>query len=1306
MSISFSGLASGLDTSSWVESLVALKKSKVTTLEQEKSNLEYTKEAVSEIKSYFSAFRTSLEKVTDAKLGASSTDLFAQYTATSSDMDIFSALASVDSEEGSYQIAVQQLATCTTAFSDYSYNTTYTETTSATGSSTLTSIGVNIDGAAIIGVSVNGIERELTLNEFDTIDSFVSKLKNIGAEANFNEQSATLSLNIDMSDINDIGGTGIVDALNLVKVNEGYQSGIWQIEQTDTITATASTATKLSELGTGQYVNGTVFIKNSSGEESSFTVNNNTTIAQFIGELQSKGLYANLTSDGLLEISGGSIISGGTFDAISFFGLENSTESSTAVGNSLSTTILVPNKVELSTRFVEDLGVSKGYFAITNSNGDRYYDKIYSGMTIADLMTDLGNLGISATLDAANGVMSLSGGTFASLSDAEVVALCNSNNITETDVNARKGTNLLSLLRDNVNSSWNFSNIYNANHIEIPSAITGAITRDTKLSDIIVDGISGVDAYQTGYITVIKNGVQTSIMLNQDDTVGSFMDGLKMFGFESIINDNGQIIIRNASNASLMEYTGNDAASNILDIIGANSDDWVFSNVYESSAQKVITTNTYNINATEETKLSDIASNFAGILEVYIDNERNIVNISDDETVGSFLNKFRGLGLQADITNGKVTIQSGFKEMSIKPIGTEGSLTTSNIANSAHPLGLTFMVGNTDLGNFISSSSPIQSTTTATESKTLSVSNDAGLSTEFSKLNISDGSLTIYHDGQKAVFRIGKTYDSNGNVVDDVNTLGDLLDRIQSKFSDVYFKVNEQGYLLNGYLTFCSNSGAQIEVGATTDTSNFVSITGIAKNSLGLVESARELYCVNNESLVTADGLFRRGTVTEGTFIIGDEEFTIDSNTRLADIVSQINYSENSHATAYWDNVKGELVIQSKTSGTAYVNIEAGTSNFTDIMGFTSSTEWNANISAYNNSNVLSFSSDILINIDTTINEALSMLNDANHQARIDVTGNTAKLVVKELSSNTDLTVATIENASDDIKNGTAKFSKILDQTMGKSSYSNSSDFLAAKSTKLTVEASKMAVSAQKLGDNAKFTINGTSYTSTSNEIKSDVSRIKGVTINLNGTSEGESVTLKVGRDTDIISNAIQDVVDSYNSLMENVDKAIEKGGTLSTESSLKMIRNQLRSLMTSSIAGSSVFKNLDAIGIGVAAATGTNISTSNESIVAMKFDADKFAKAFNSDQSALKSLLVGTGENFGKGVFDKLEEIVEKSLEGGYFSSAEKSYTEQIRKVGEKITKANKSVETYKSQLEAKFKTMDMLISKMNQQYSSFLSN
>ena len=77
MTISFSGLASGLDTSSWVESLVALKQAKIDTLEEEKETVLLSKETLDNIKSFFTSFRSMIEKVTDAQLGVASMDLVA-----------------------------------------------------------------------------------------------------------------------------------------------------------------------------------------------------------------------------------------------------------------------------------------------------------------------------------------------------------------------------------------------------------------------------------------------------------------------------------------------------------------------------------------------------------------------------------------------------------------------------------------------------------------------------------------------------------------------------------------------------------------------------------------------------------------------------------------------------------------------------------------------------------------------------------------------------------------------------------------------------------------------------------------------------------------------------------------------------------------------------------------------------------------------------------------------------------------------------------------------------------------------------
>ncbi len=93
MSISFSGLASGLDTTSWVESLVALRQAKVEGYEEEKTGIESMQETLSNIKSFFSSFRSMIEKVTDASFGIPTMDIFAQKLATSSDTSVLTAAA-------------------------------------------------------------------------------------------------------------------------------------------------------------------------------------------------------------------------------------------------------------------------------------------------------------------------------------------------------------------------------------------------------------------------------------------------------------------------------------------------------------------------------------------------------------------------------------------------------------------------------------------------------------------------------------------------------------------------------------------------------------------------------------------------------------------------------------------------------------------------------------------------------------------------------------------------------------------------------------------------------------------------------------------------------------------------------------------------------------------------------------------------------------------------------------------------------------------------------------------------------------
>jgi len=798
-----------------------------------------------------------------------------------------------------------------------------------------------------------------------------------------------------------------------------------------------------------------------------------------------------------------------------------------------------------------NLNITEGAFYVYN-NGVRTTETITSDMTIDDLKALFAKNGLIVDIDQ-NG--SISVGAY-------------NNTYLATSATSGANSNIVSTLF----AEWDFVNIYTSNGITIPKDVIKAVTRDTKLADI------NEGTYVDGCITVVHDGIQTNISLTADDTIGTLIDELALYGFNSVINNSGQLIIKSDGDSTLKEYTGADKASNLLDLLGINSANWVLTNSYSNNDTKTYEVITSHINATDDTLLSELdiiwgddVLKAQGQLAVTVDGVTHKINITDNETFGSLKEKFAVLGLEAAISDGVFMIQSGYKDMNFDMANTTSSIVTN--------LGLVF---HDDLGGYSAtdSMSSVEQTTTVVTSHTDSVANYAGYDTKLGLLNISDGTLSIYKNGEKATIQIKKD-----------ETFGDLRSRISSAFSDVDLTF-EDGYLK----IFSKNPDDSIEVGATTDTSNFAAITGISSDGK-TVSSARELYCVNSDSVIMNSGLFRRGDVTEGTFIVGDATFSISNTTTLAGLISQINSNDAANATAYWDSIDGKLVIKSRTTGSALINIEAGTSNFTDIMGYTNTT-WAADGS---------------------------------------------------------------------------------------------------------VETTKMNVNVQDVGNNAKFSINGTYYTSNSNTITSDISRIKGLTINLKGLTEDSSVTLTVERDKETLANAVSDIVDSYNELMKNVDEAISKDGKLHDQSVLKLVRNQLRNMMTSSDAGTTVFRNLDAIGIKVENASANNISTDN--ITTLTFDKDKFIQAYEADEDALKALLIGSDSNTG--IFTKVETLIESSLKAvtGYFATAEASYDREVKDIENKIDKQKKALDRYRAQLEAKFASMDILIANMQQQYSSFLT-
>ena len=1151
----------------------------------------------------------------------------------------------------------------------------------------LSQFGIN--GGNIL-ITQQGVNYTVNVDptQIITIGDFRNLLSQYGFTTSIDDQGRLSVAGIGESYLTTIaGGSNILDVLGLTDwtLGEITQSSDY-LGDTEVIVNRISMTDKISELTDAAgnnlgITNGQIYVYQD-GTRSTVNIDTNDTLETLAAKLSQYGITVGISQEGRLYFDGNNdsylttngLSSANASNILSKLNIEgNWSTRYDSESQRLQYTEEVINVVDRSTKLSDlkdsagnDLNITEGTYYVY-SNGVRNTETITADTTVNDFMATLAKYGLVADI-AEDG--SISVGAY-------------NNSYLATSALAGQNSNVVSTLF----AEWDFVNIYTSNGLDIPTDEIRAINRDTKLADI------NEGTYQEGFITVVKDGVQTNIELKADDTVGTLMDELALYGFESVINEDGQLIIKNSGDSLLQNYTGSGQASNALTLLGIGVNDWISTNTYKSDTLNVIQTSTLDANASRDTLLSELgvstgeyyvynngvkytalissdetlgsfmdtlksfgletslvegpdgsvlsivgkgnsyiaksvsdtnASNVVdvlftngieqtneysglqqtseivttfsdatldtklsyfdtpwgtgmltaeGDLSVTVNGVESIIKITADETFGSLIEKFNALGVEATLANGELMIQSGYDTFTINTAGTTSSLLAT--------IGLTY---HDDLGGYVASQDTVKSTTTSIEERTLSVANYADMATELGTLNISGGTLTIYRNGER------KTIDIQAS-----DTFSSLQARISGAFNDNDMTVEFQ----DGYLTIYSKQGDNVQVGATTDTSNFAAITGIANDGSGTVKSARELYKVNGDSVITSTGLFRNGDVTEGTFVVGNATFNITDTTTLSNLISQINSSDEANATAFWDNIDGKLVIKSRTTGSAYVNIEAGTSNFTDVMGYTSS-EWAADGS-------------------------------------LDVT--------------------------------------------------------------------RMNIDTQEVGDNARVQINGTTYTSTSNTITSDVSRIKGLTINLKGLTEGTAVTLTVERDKETLANAVSDIVDSYNELMKNVDEAIASEGALHGETTLKLIRNQLRNMMTSSDAGTTIFRNLDSIGISVSSASASNISTTNEAIINLAFDKEQFLDAFEADQDAVKELLIGGVNNTG--IFTKVETLLESALQSvsGYFSSADDAYQREINRLDDKIAKANEDVERYRARLEAKFSAMDMLIAQMQQQYSTFLT-
>lgn len=444
---------------------------------------------------------------------------------------------------------------------------------------------------------------------------------------------------------------------------------------------------------------------------------------------------------------------------------------------------------------------------------------------------------------------------------------------------------------------------------------------------------------------------------------------------------------------------------------------------------------------------------------------------------------------------------------------------------------------------------------------------------EISNGSFKEGSFTIYVDGQAN--KINLT--SNNTLQDVLNTIGTTTG---TGWAGVTATLSDKGIL-----NITADGVHTVTVGSTSDTSNFSKLMSLTKTAANTYESSKSIFDTNTTTAIK-DTTFATSTgsdiqVSTGNFYINDTEFTIGASTSLEDIINTIN-SSKAGVNAVWNSNTGTLGLTADEEGAINIDIEAGSSNFTDVMGLT-------------------------------------------------------------------------------------KEGAIIPE-------------------------------AQTLGTNAIFTVNGTTITSSSNTVGSEVTGIKGLTLELTSTTSTTN-KISVAQDTTAITNALNSLVNAFNTVIKDTDDATGTDGYLYGESILNSVRNKMRKLITSAVEGEDGYKTLSSIGI-TTGAIGTSVKSDTNKLT---IDSQKLADVLAKDPNAVKTLLVG--DDNSKGVLTDIETILDgfTNAANGYFVTKDKSYEDQIKRLNKKIDKMDSNLEDYQKKLNAKFSAMDQLISAMQKSASIF---
>ena len=524
---------------------------------------------------------------------------------------------------------------------------------------------------------------------------------------------------------------------------------------------------------------------------------------------------------------------------------------------------------------------------------------------------------------------------------------------------------------------------------ELTEDVTYTANHSTLLSDLDV---------ATGYINVLKDDeILTTVAIRQDTTVAQFFSALQAYGINGNVGADGVIRIESSGDVTLIDGT-----SDLVSKLGLND------NVYTCDYTGTTLVLEDNVNVATESTLvtyyNQPGKDAVGSLYLSLhDQDGNltnaVINIDAGDTIGDLITKFEEVGLHAEFKNGQFSYHNGTGTVEI----TGG---TSAFAD-------TFALQDATLERWMQSVDTIEYQ--QDEIRYLSVCNYASGNTTLETLGVTDGEFALGINGKIYNINVAST---------------DTIDNVITRVSAATGGAVTASLSSDGKFNMTAAAGTELIIGTSTDTSNLVTIFNLTQDGSNVIKGETSLYKASASSKILQSGIFREGDVTEGTFKIGNATFTITSDTTISSLISDINHSEEANANAYWDNINGKMVLTSTALGASYVNVQSGTSNFTDIFGLTTQDGAVEKLNTYNqklgDNAILTINDTKIISTSNTITSDISRIEGLTVNIK-DITP--GEYVTIKVERDTQSIVDTVQETLDSYNVLIAELNKALGPT-------------------------------------------------------------------------------------------------------------------------------------------------------------------------------------------------------------------------------------------------------------------------------------